>query len=77
MGSRRLYDYVDDNPFVEMREVDYVNDIHNIRQNPKMVAINRQSKWMQQVKYVLVPIGTKIYSGVGGQMDFIRGGSLE
>ena len=39
-GSKRLYDYVDDNPFIEMRSCDYTNDVVNIRQNPKMVAIN-------------------------------------
>ncbi|MCC7520192.1 MAG: acetyl-CoA hydrolase/transferase family protein [Flavobacteriaceae bacterium] len=76
MGSRRLYDYVDDNPFVEMREVDYVNDIHNIRQNPKMVAINSAIEVDATGQVCADSIGTKIYSGVGGQMDFIRGASL-
>ncbi len=76
MGSRRLYDYVDDNPFVEMREVDYVNDIHNIRQNPRMVAINSAIEVDLTGQVCADSIGTKMYSGVGGQMDFIRGASL-
>ncbi len=76
MGSRKLYDYVDDNPFVEMREVDYVNDVHNIRQNPKMVAINSAIEVDLTGQVCADSIGTKMYSGVGGQMDFIRGASL-
>ncbi|PID68972.1 MAG: 4-hydroxybutyrate CoA-transferase [Flavobacteriia bacterium] len=76
MGSRRLYDYVDDNPFVEMREVDYVNDVYNIRQNPKMVAINSAIEVDATGQVCADSIGTRMYSGVGGQMDFIRGASL-
>lgn len=76
MGSRRLYDYVDDNPFIEMREVDYVNDVHYIRQNPKMVAINSAIEVDATGQVCADSIGTKMYSGVGGQMDFIRGASL-
>jgi acyl-CoA hydrolase len=76
MGSRRLYDYVDDNPFVEMREVEYVNDVHIIRQNPKMVAINSAIEVDATGQVCADSIGTRMYSGVGGQMDFIRGASL-
>lgn len=76
MGSKRLYDYVDDNPFVEMRSCDYVNDVSNIRQNPKMVAINSAIQVDLSGQVCADSIGTRMYSGVGGQMDFIRGASL-
>lgn len=76
MGSRKLYDYVDDNPFVEMREVDYVNNTYNISQNPKMVAINSAIEVDLTGQVCADSIGTKMYSGVGGQMDFIRGAAL-
>jgi len=76
MGSKRLYDYVDDNPFIEMRGADYVNDIVNIRKNPKMVAINSAIEVDLTGQVCADSIGSRIYSGVGGQMDFIRGASL-
>ena len=76
MGTKRLYDYVDDNPFVEMRSSDFVNDVAIIRQNPKMVAINSAIEIDVTGQVCADSIGTKLYSGVGGQMDFIRGASL-
>ena len=76
MGTRRLYDYVDDNPFVEMREADFVNDVYMIRQNPKTVAINSAIEVDLTGQVCADSIGTRMYSGVGGQMDFIRGASL-
>jgi acyl-CoA hydrolase len=76
MGSKRLYDYVDDNPFVEMRESDYVNDAAIIKQNPKMVSINSAVEVDVTGQVCADSMGTSIYSGVGGQMDFIRGASL-
>lgn len=76
MGSKRLYDYVDDNPFVEMRSCDYVNDVAVIRKNPKMVAINSAIQVDLSGQVCADSIGTRLYSGVGGQMDFIRGASL-
>jgi len=76
MGSKRLYAYVDDNPFVEMRTADFVNDIAIIRQNPKMVAINSAVEIDVTGQVCADSIGTKLFSGVGGQMDFIRGASL-
>tara|TARA_R110000868_G_scaffold400943_1_gene675739 strand:- start:4157 stop:5422 length:1266 start_codon:yes stop_codon:yes gene_type:complete len=76
MGSKRLYDYVDDNPFVELRASDYVNDVSIIKQNPKMVAINSAIEVDVTGQVCADSIGSKIYSGVGGQMDFIRGSSL-
>jgi acyl-CoA hydrolase len=76
MGSKRLYDYVDDNPFIEMRTSDYVNDVSIIKQNPKMVAINSALEVDVTGQVCADSIGAKMYSGVGGQMDFIRGASL-
>ncbi len=75
-GSKRLYDYVDDNPYIEMKSCDYVNDVHNIRKNPKMVAINSAIQVDMTGQVCADSIGTRLYSGVGGQMDFIRGASL-
>ena len=76
IGSKRLYDYVDDNPFVEMRSSDYTNDVSIIRQNPRMVAINSAIEVDVTGQVCADSIGSKMYSGVGGQMDFIRGASL-
>lgn len=76
MGSKKLYDYVDDNPFVEMKTSDFVNDVAIIRQNPKMVAINSAIEIDVTGQVCADSIGTKMYSGVGGQMDYIRGASL-
>ncbi|MFH6767997.1 acetyl-CoA hydrolase/transferase C-terminal domain-containing protein [Gaetbulibacter aquiaggeris] len=76
MGSKRLYDYVDDNPFIELRASDYVNDVSIIKQNPKMVAINSAIEVDLTGQVCADSIGSKIYSGVGGQMDYIRGASL-
>jgi len=76
MGSQKLYDYVDDNPFVEMRAADFVNDVAMIRKNPKMVAINSAIEIDVTGQVCADSIGTKMHSGVGGQMDFIRGASL-
>ncbi len=76
IGSKRLYDYVDDNPFVEMRASDYVNDVSIIKQNPRMVAINSAIEVDLTGQVCADSIGAKMYSGVGGQMDYIRGASL-
>jgi len=76
MGSQRLYDYVNDNPYVEMRTSDYVNDVSVIKQNPRMVAINSAIEVDITGQVCADSIGSKMYSGVGGQMDFIRGASL-
>lgn len=75
-GSKRLYDYVDDNRFVEMRSCDYTNSVANIRQNPKMVAINSAIQVDLTGQVCADSIGANMFSGVGGQMDFIRGASL-
>ncbi len=76
IGSKRLYDFVNDNPFIEMRESSYVNDTALIRRNPKMVAINSAIEVDITGQVCADSIGMKMYSGVGGQMDFIRGASL-
>lgn len=76
IGSKRLYDYVDDNPFLEMRESDYVNDVAVIRQNKKMIAINSAIEVDVTGQVCADSIGPNMYSGVGGQMDFIRAASL-
>jgi acyl-CoA hydrolase len=76
MGSKRLYDYVDDNPFIEMRASNYTNDVAIIMQNPKMVAINSAIEVDVTGQVCADSIGSHMYSGVGGQMDFIRGASL-
>jgi len=75
-GSQRLYDYVNDNPFVEIRACDFVNDVANIKQNPRMVAINSAIQVDLSGQVCADSIETRMYSGVGGQMDFIRGASL-
>ncbi|MEH1007133.1 MULTISPECIES: acetyl-CoA hydrolase/transferase family protein [unclassified Winogradskyella] len=76
IGSKRLYDYVDDNPFVEMRASNYTNNAAYIKQNPKMVAINSAIEVDVTGQVCADSIGASMYSGVGGQMDFIRGASL-
>lgn len=76
MGSRRLYDFVDDNPMISMLDIAYVNDTAVIRKNPKVTAINSAIEVDITGQVCADSIGTYHYSGVGGQMDFIRGASL-
>lgn len=76
MGSTRLYDFVRDNPMIEMRPVDFTNDTHVIRSFSKMTAINSAIEVDLTGQVVADSIGQRIYSGVGGQMDFIRGAAL-
>jgi acyl-CoA hydrolase len=73
MGSRRLYEFVNDNPMVEMRAVDFTNDTNVIRSFSRMVAINSAIEVDLTGQVVADSIGHRLYSGVGGQMDFIRG----
>lgn len=75
-GSRKVYDFIDKNPMVELRDSDYVNDTRIIRQNPKVTAINSAIEVDIFGQVCADTIGTKQYSGVGGQMDFIRGAAL-
>jgi acyl-CoA hydrolase len=76
MGTRRLYDFIDDNPLVAMLDIAYVNDTAVIRRNPKVTAINSAIEIDLTGQICADSIGTRLYSGVGGQMDFIRGASL-
>jgi acyl-CoA hydrolase len=76
LGSRRLYDYVDDNPAMAFLDVDYVNSPDVIRRNPKVVAINSAIEVDLTGQVCSDSIGSRQYSGIGGQMDFIRGAAL-
>jgi acyl-CoA hydrolase len=76
MGSQRLYDFVHDNPMIEMRPVDYTNDTAVIRRFRQMVAINSAISIDLTGQVSADSIGTRFYSGVGGQMDFMRGAAL-
>ncbi|WP_420316370.1 acetyl-CoA hydrolase/transferase family protein [Ekhidna sp.] len=76
LGSRKLYDFVDDNPGVRMLDIQYVNDTAVIRKLPKMTSINSAIEIDITGQVCADSIGTRIYSGVGGQMDFIRGAAL-
>ncbi|MCB9230722.1 MAG: acetyl-CoA hydrolase/transferase family protein [Bacteroidia bacterium] len=76
MGSRKLYDFIHDNPMVRMLDIAYVNDVSVIRKFPRMTAINSAIEVDLTGQVCADSIGTSFYSGVGGQMDFIRGASL-
>jgi len=76
LGSRKLYDFVDDNPSVMVLNIDYVNDTRVIRVNPKVTAINSAIEVDITGQVCSDSIGTYHFSGVGGQMDFVRGASL-
>lgn len=76
LGTRKLYDYVDDNPSIVALNIDYVNDTAVIRTNPKVTAINSAIEVDITGQVCSDSIGTYHYSGVGGQMDFVRGASL-
>lgn len=75
-GSRKIYDFIDKNPIVNMMDVGYVNDTKVIRKNPKVTAINSAIEIDIFGQVCADSIGTKHYSGIGGQMDFIRGATL-
>jgi len=76
MGTAKLYAFVNDNPMVEMRSVDFTNDTHVIRSFENMVAINSAIEVDLSGLVVADSIGYRMYSGIGGQMDFIRGAAL-
>jgi 4-hydroxybutyrate CoA-transferase len=76
LGTKRLYDFAHDNPMVEMRPVDFTNDTHVIRSFGLMRAINSAIEIDLTGQIVADSIGHRMYSGVGGQMDFVRGASL-
>jgi acyl-CoA hydrolase len=75
-GSRRLYDFVDDNPFVEFYPADHTNDTSVIRKNSHVVAVNSAIEVDLSGQVVADSVGFRIYSGIGGQMDFMRGAAL-
>ncbi|MCP4359919.1 MAG: acetyl-CoA hydrolase/transferase family protein [Chloroflexi bacterium] len=72
-GTQRLYDFIHNNPLIELHPTDYVNDPYNIARNDKMVAINSALQIDLTGQVCADSIGPRIYSGVGGQIDFIRG----
>ncbi len=76
LGTRRLYDFLDDNPQVALLDMAYVNDVEVIRRNPKVTAINGAMEVDLTGQVCADSIGDQLYSGVGGQMDFIRAASL-
>ncbi|MBX3245831.1 MAG: acetyl-CoA hydrolase/transferase family protein [Myxococcales bacterium] len=76
MGSERLYRFVDDNPLVEMHPCDRTNDIELIRKNPRVVAVNSALAVDLSGQVQADSLGHQIYSGIGGQMDFIQGAAL-
>lgn len=76
LGSKRLYEYVNDNPAFAFLDIDYVNDPHVIRRNPKVCAINSAVEVDLTGQICADSIGTYQFSGVGGQMDFMRGAAL-
>jgi len=75
-GTRKLFDFVDDNPEIRVMDIGYVNDTSIIRQNPKATAINSAIEIDLTGQVCADSMGTYQYSGIGGQMDFIRGASL-
>jgi acyl-CoA hydrolase len=76
MGSQLCYDFIDDNPMVLMQDVRYTNDPFTIAKNPKVTAINSALQVDLTGQVCADSLGTKFYSGVGGQIDFIYGASL-
>lgn len=76
MGSQRLYNFIDDNPLVNLLDIAYVNDTVVIRKNEKAVSINSAVEIDLTGQVCADSIGLRMYSGVGGQMDFIRGAML-
>ncbi|HRD57584.1 MAG TPA: acetyl-CoA hydrolase/transferase C-terminal domain-containing protein [Ferruginibacter sp.] len=76
LGTDKLYNYVHDNPAFAFLDIDYVNDPHVIRRNPKVVAINSAVEVDITGQVCADSIGAKQFSGIGGQMDFMRGAAL-
>lgn len=76
LGSQKVYDFIDRNPAVLMRDIAYTNDPRVIAQNPGMVSINSAIEIDLTGQVCADSIGTRIYSGAGGQLDFVRGAKL-
>jgi acyl-CoA hydrolase len=75
-GTKKLYDFVNDNPEIRVMDISYVNDTSVIRRNPKVTAINSAIEIDLTGQVCSDSLGTYQYSGIGGQMDFMRGASL-
>ncbi len=75
LGTKQLYDWADDNPLIELHRTEYVNDPFVIAQNERMVAINSAIEIDLTGQVCADSIGPKLYSGVGGQLDFVYGAS--
>ena len=76
LGSRKVYDFADDNPSICLMDAGYVNDVSVIRKNPKVVSINSAIEVDLTGQVCADSIGSYQFSGIGGQMDFMRGASL-
>lgn len=76
LGSQKLYDFVDDNSEVAFLDIEYINSIETISRNPNMVSINSALQIDLTGQVCADSLGTHIYSGVGGQLDFVLGSSL-
>lgn len=76
LGTQLLYNYVNNNPAFAFLDIDYVNDPHVIRRNPKVIAINSAIEVDITGQVCADSIGTRHFSGIGGQMDFMRGAAL-
>jgi acyl-CoA hydrolase len=76
LGTKKLYQFIDNNPIISCLNVAMVNDVSVIRKNPKVIAINSAIEIDLTGQVCADSIGTYQYSGIGGQMDFIRGASL-
>ena len=76
IGSQKLYDFVNDNPTVQFLDTEYVNDMRSIQRNPQAMSINSAIQVDLTGQVSADSMGTKIYSGFGGQIDFVRGASL-
>ena len=76
LGTRKVYDFVDNNPYIHCMDISFVNDATIIRQNPKVVSINSAIEIDITGQVCADSIGTYQYSGIGGQVDFMRGAAL-
>ena len=76
LGTQKVYDFIDHNPMVQMRDIKYTNDPYIISQNPNMISINSATEIDLTGQVCADSIGTRIYSGTGGQLDFVRGAKM-
>ena len=76
LGSQEVYSFIDDNPDVLMKDIKYTNDPWVISRNPKMMAINSATEVDITGQISADSIGTRIFSGTGGQLDFVKGATM-